>query len=256
MRMSRRGLLPWACLLGSLLAAEAAIRLAGVPDYLLPMPSAVLREIVTQMPRFLPHLRVTMTEAILGFLGGNVAAILFGFLFSQWRLLREGGYPLIVALQAVPIVAVAPFIMIWFGPGLAGKAIMAGLLCYFPATVIATDGFSRVNREALNFMLSLGASRWQVFSALRLPSAIPSILSALEVSATLCTVGAVVAELAGSSEGIGYLVVRASYEFRTVTLFAVLSVTSCSTLVLFKAVQALGRRYGRRFSFSFAVSSD
>lgn len=248
--------LPCVYLVVLLLLVELGVRITQMPEYLLPAPSLVLQEVLRKVPVFLPHLAVTMTEALLGFVGGNVFAILFGFLFSQWRTIRQGFYPLIVGFQAVPIVAIAPFVIIWFGPGLAGKAFMAALICYFPATVIATNGFSRVNRDALAFMMSLGASRWRIFWSLQFPSAIPAIVSALQVSATLCTVGAIVAELSGASEGVGYLIIRASYEFRTVTLFAILAITSVATFALFKAVQLLGNRYGRRFTFSYAAPTE
>ncbi len=249
-------LLPWICFVALLTFAEVLLRVAHVPAYLIPTPSAILMEMVGSFPNLLRHLRITMIEALLGFVGGNCLAIVFGVGFSQVRFLREGMYPIVVGLQAVPVVAVAPFVLIWFGPGLVGKAIMAGLICYFPATVIATNGFSRVNRDALTFLRSLGATPQQVFWSLRLPGAIPSILSALEVSATLCTVGAVVAEMAGSSEGVGYLIVRASYEFRTATLFSALAVTSLFTFLLFKIVQLLGRHYGYRYSFSYTTAAD
>jgi len=166
--------------------------------------------------------------------------------------MRQGFYPILVGFQAVPILAVAPFVSIWFGPGILGKAIMAGLICYFPATVISTDGFSRSNRDALFLLRSFGCSRWRIFSALQFPSAIPALVSAFEVSATLCTIGAVVAELSGASKGVGYLILMASYEFRTTTLFAVLAVTSFATLALFKTVQILGKAYVRRYTFSYA----
>ena len=137
-----------------------------------------------------------------------------------------------------------------------GKAVMAALICYFPATVISTNGFMRVNRDALLLLQSIGASRWRTFFGLQLPSAVPGILSALEVSATLCFVGAVVAELAGASKGVGYLIVRASYEFDSTRLFAVLTITSIATIAFFALVRYIGSHYARRYRFSYASPSD
>ncbi len=251
-----RTVLPATYFVCLLVLVEASVRLLHVPDYLCPRPSAVLREMLVEAPLLLRHLGTTMSEALLGFAGGNACAIVFGMAFSQWRPFRQGLYPLVVGFQAVPIVALAPFVSIWFGPGLLGKAFIAALICYFPATVIATDGFARVNRDALAFMESVGASQWRVFWSLRFPSAIPAIMAALQVSATLCTVGAVVAEISGANQGVGYLILRASYEFRTVTLFAALTVTSIATFALFKTVQAIGAWYGRRYVFSYAAPTQ
>lgn len=234
-------------------ALELVLRVAAVPSYLLPTPSAVVGELIRLLPDIGVHLGITVSEALLGFLLGNLLAVLFGALVCLVRPFREGIYPLLVALQAVPVVALAPFVTIWFGPGLFGKVVLAALMCYFPATVISANGFTSVNRDALALLESVGASQSEVFWRLRVPSAIPSIVAALEVSATLSTIGAVVAELSGASRGIGYLIVRASYEFRTPTLFAALTAISLTTLALFKTVQFVGGRYSARYRFSYAA---
>jgi NitT/TauT family transport system permease protein len=248
-----RWLAPWTYLLAILAIAEVVLRVLRVPEYLLPLPTNVAAAACSNTPLISHHLLVTLSEALLGFAAGNSCAIAFGFLFSLWRPVRQGLYPVIVGMQAVPVVAIAPFIQIWFGPGIAGKAIMAALICYFPATVISTNGFSKVNRDGLLFLQSLGATTWQIFGELRFPSAIPSIMSALQVSASLCIVGAVVAELAGANEGVGYLIVRASYEFRTTDLFAILAATSLASYVFFKFIEFIGNIYATKYSFSYAV---
>lgn len=247
---------PWLYFTGLLVIVEFIVRISDIPEYLLPAPSVVIVEIYTKFWTILVHLAVTFAEAFIGFLGGNICAIFFGFIFSHWKPARQGFYPIIIGMQAVPVVAIAPFILIWFGSGIIGKAIMAGLICYFPATVTSTDGFSKLNRDGLLLLQSMGASQWRIFMSLRLPSAIPGIMSALQVSASLCTIGAIVAELAGASKGVGYLIVMASYEFRTPTLFAVLSLTSFVTFFFFKAIQLIGNKYARKYSFSYSVPVD
>ena len=249
----RDWLSPWIYFVVILVFVEAFLRIFDVPEYLLPLPTRVVAAAVAKVSLISKHLLVTLSEALLGFIAGNSCAIAFGFLFSLWRPVRQGIYPIIVAMQAVPIVAIAPFIQIWFGSGMTGKAVMAALICYFPATVISTNGFSKANRDALLFLESLGASRWQVFHRLRFPSAIPGIMSALQVSASLCVIGAVVAELAGANKGVGYLIVSASYEFRTTDLFAILAITSIASFVLFKLVEFVGNVYATKYSFSYAV---
>lgn len=252
----KKWLLPWSYLILLLLIAEFFLRILQIPEYYLPTPSRTLETIITDWFIIWEHLTITITEAMIGFICGNVLAIVFGFFFSQWKSLRQGMYPIIVALQAVPIVAIAPFLIIWFGPGITGKSIMAGLICYFPAVVISTDGFSRVNREAYLLLKSMGASWSKIFKLLRIPSAIPEIFSALQVSATLCFVGAIVAELAGANKGIGFLILKASYEFRTAQLFAILAVTSLVTFGFFKIIQVTGKKYAKKYSFSYAQNSE
>ena len=239
-----------------LVIAEAFLRLFNVPDYYFPTPSSIFLEIFFSVKIIIPHLMVTMIEALIGFIGGNLCALIVAVIFSELQIIKLGLYPIMIGLQAVPIIAIAPFINIWFGPTILGKAIMAGLICYFPAVVIATNGFSTTNRDAFYLLESIGATKWQIFYHLRLPSAIPSIVSALQISSTLCTIGAIVAELSGASKGVGYIIVRASYEFRTTMLFATLAVTSIATITLFKFVQFIGDKYGKRFSLSYVVNSN
>lgn len=256
MRRTPNSLRTAAYLCGILAAAEVLLRAGSIPQYYFPTPLVVLEEIVRLFPTLVHHLGITLGEALLGFILGNSLAVLFGALFCLVRSFREALYPLLVALQAVPIVAVAPFITIWFGPGLLGKVILAALICYFPAVVISTNGFMSINRDALALLNSAGASKRQIFWHLQVPSAIPAIVAALEVSATLSTIGAVVAELAGANQGIGYLIVRASYEFRTPTLFAALTAISVATLILFNLVHYVGERFATRYRFSYATALD
>lgn len=237
-----------------LAAVEALLVLLDVPDYIFPTPTSIFETLWKQFNLISKHVGVTMIEAVAGFLVGNSLAITFGFLFSQLRILRQGLYPVIVGLQAVPIVAIAPFITIWFGPGIEGKIALAAIICYFPATVIATNGFSRISQEGRDLLLSMGASRWRIFLSLALPSAIPAITSALEVSATLCTIGAVVAELAGGSAGAGFLILRASYEFQTNMLFAVLTGIAFAAVAFFKIVQTTGKHYALKYSISHVAT--
>lgn len=247
-------LLPLSYISLILIASEFLIRFFEVPEFYLPLPSKVFQTAIKNIEIILFHLGVTLTEALIGFLLGNFFGIIFGFLFSQLKFVRQAFYPIVVGLQTVPIVAIAPFIIIWFGPGLIGKVIMAALICYFPATVISTNGFSHVNKDALALLKSIGASKMRIFTNLRFPSAVPAIISALQVSSTLCAIGAIVAELAGSDKGVGYLIIRASYEYRTPMLFATLIITSIATFLFFKIIQSVGGIYAIRYKFGYSTN--
>lgn len=245
---------PLVALLALLIVFECCLRIFDVPAYLVPLPSQVLMAIGHGALIIIKHLSYTLAEALLGFIIGNLFAIAFGVIFSVCRIVRNSLFPLIVGLQAIPIVAIAPYIQIWFGPGLLGKVFLAALVCYFPATVISTTGFSRANKDASILLEAMGANRWQTLKYLRIPGAVPSILSALKISASLCMIGAIVAELAGAAQGIGYLILRASYEFRSADLFGYVSITTLVCYLLFKGVELLGNIYAKKYSFSYSSS--
>lgn len=223
-----------------------------VAEYLFPRPSQVVIELWNNLPMYLPHLFLTTIEAMIGFVVGNVLAAVFALGFSQVTLLRIGIYPVVIGFQAVPILAIAPFVAIWFGTDILGKSVVAALICYFPATVIMTDALTNLNKDALKFLSSLGADRGDVFRYLALPSSVPASLAALQVTSTLCFVGAIVAEIAGSEGGVGFLILKASYEYRTKTLFAVLILVSVVTLAFFLVVRTASARLTRRFSLRYA----
>lgn len=231
---------------------ELGVAYGGVPEYLFPPPSQVAIELWNNLPSYLPHLLLTVIEAMIGFLVGNVLAAVFALGFSQVTMLRIGIYPLVIGFQAIPILAIAPFVAIWFGTDILGKSVVAALICYFPATVIMTDALTNLNKDALKFLSSLGANRGDVFRYLALPSSVPASLAALQVSSTLCFVGAIVAEISGSESGIGFLILKASYEYQTKTLFAVLVLVSVVTLAFFLVVRTASTRLTRRFSLRYA----
>ncbi|MGJ3260801.1 MAG: ABC transporter permease [Rhodospirillales bacterium] len=226
---------------------ELAVSFFDIPEYLLPAPTAIFGALVSNFGRIFTNVSITAFEAICGFFIGNALAVVFALIFSNVRSARESFLPLVVGLQAVPIVAIAPFIMIWFGSGYTGKIVMAALICYFPATVVATRGFLTVSSDAHDVLSAMGATRFQIFRTLALPSAIPSVFSAMELSAILCAIGALVAELSGASRGAGFLIIEASYSFKTSMLFAVLVSVAVFTVGWFSLVRMIGDRLSAKY---------
>ena len=255
-RTAQRIVLP---LLGAMVITVALEWLLGtllVPDHFFPRPSVVFEEITINFGHFLPHIGLTFGEAAIGFVVGNIAAFVFAILFSQLRIFRQTFYPLVIAFQAVTILAIAPFVAIWFGTDLLGKAIVAAIICYFPATVILTNALTELNRDAHRFLLSLGASRAEILRYLAIPSAVPAVFSAVQVSSVLCVVGALVAEFSGSDFGAGYLILKASAEYQTKTLFAILALVSMVTFAIYFLVGAVGTKVTKTLGFKYTTSQS
>lgn len=222
---------------------ELVVRLVGVPEYLVPAASSVILEIGGNFWSLVGDTLITMAEAILGFLIANICGILLAVAFVHSKSVERGLYPYAIALKAVPLIAIAPLLIMWFGNGMLGKVIMAAIISFFPVLVNATIGLKSIDRQALDLMHSLSASQSQILLKLRFPSALPYIFSGLKISSTLSVIGAIVAELSGATEGIGYVIMIASYRFETVTLFSAIIAASIGGIIFFGVLSLIERRY-------------
>ncbi|MCF2971775.1 ABC transporter permease [Synechococcus sp. Nb3U1] len=228
-------------ILGILLAWEVGSRWLQVPTYIMPKPSEIGVALMQHRALLWRNLWVTALEAILGFLAGNGVAILLAILFVHSRTLEQSLFPLALTIRSIPVVALAPLFLLWFGNGLLPKVIIAALICFFPTLVNMTRGLNSVDRSSLELMYTLAASPWQVFTKLRWPAALPYLLSALKISSAAAVIGALVAEWIGSDRGLGYLVVMSTFEFRIELLWATIAVTSAFAMLLFQMVNLLER---------------
>jgi NitT/TauT family transport system permease protein len=188
---------------------------------------------------------ITFLEAMVGFIVGVSSAFALGAAFVHSRILERSIAPYFVALQAVPIVATAPLLIIWFGNGLLSKVIMAAMICFFPMVINTTVGLKDIPEDALDLMRMLSASRRQIFLKLRLPASLPFIFSGLKISATLSVIGAVVAELAGATQGIGFQIMVSSYRTDTPMLFAAVLFSALTGILFYYAVVAAERLWQR-----------
>lgn len=245
-RLVHRYFVPIAFLVAILTFWEGIVRIFELPMYLVPSPLVVLAVIRDHYPSLLFDAGITLSEAALGFLAGSVAAFALGAAFVHSHLLERGLGPYFVALQAVPIVATAPLLIIWFGNGLLSKLIMAALICFFPMVVTSAAGLRSVSAEALDLMQILGASKSQVFLKLRIPASLPFLFSGLRISAVLSVIGAIVAELAGASHGIGFRILMASYRTDTPMLFAAIAFSAAIGVVFYYLIVAIERLMMRR----------
>jgi NitT/TauT family transport system permease protein len=240
-RRQRRGqerLLSLVLLLAVLAAWYGLVQWRRLPPLVLPLPTAVARALVQNLlDGFLwPHLWVTLSEILLGFSGGSVLGIGLGSLVALAPLAQRVLNPYIIASQAMPKLALAPLFVIWCGFGIAPKALIAALIAFFPLFENTLTGLSAIDTETLDLFRMLGASRWQVFSKLLLPNAVPYLFAGLRVAIVLSVVGAVVGEYIGANKGLGALIMASQGMMDTTLMFAVFIMLTLVGIVLYQLV--------------------
>jgi len=222
---------------------EAVIKMFNVPQYFIPAPSIIVATIYNSFFSLLKDTGITLLEAVLGFLLGGGIAFVVAVIFTHSRIIEKSINPYFVGLQAVPIIAVAPLLVVWFGNGLLGKVIMAAFICFFPIVVNTTVGLKRIDPDAMDLLHTYSANKKQIFLKLRLPSCLSFLFSALKISATLSVVGAIVAELAGAKAGIGFRIIISSYRMDTPMMFASIIFAALSGISFFFVVTIIERRF-------------
>lgn len=236
------GLRPLVTFLGLLACWQLTVSLTGVPPFILPGPLAVLDTLLARFPLILGHAGITAAEILLGFLLGALLGTASGLMLAAFATARRWLLPLFIVSQALPVFALAPLLVLWLGYGMASKVAMAVLIIYFPVTAAFYDGLKRADPEMLDLVRLLGASRFDTLRVIRLPAAMPSLASGLRVAASVAPIGAVVGEWVGSSGGLGYLMLHANARMQIDLMFAALLTLAAMALLLYLAVDRLGRR--------------
>jgi len=191
-----------------LVAWKLIVALGNYPQFILPPPETVFGRLVEAWVEgtMTPHVLATLTEIGLGLSIGASLGILVGYLLARFTLAERLLSPYLVAAQAVPILVLAPLLVLWLGSGLAPKVVICALICFFPVAVSTMVGIRSVDGRLLELGRSLRATRWQVVRYLELPAALPQILGGLRIGVTLAVIGAIVGEWAGADRGLGYLI--------------------------------------------------
>ncbi|MGE5703391.1 MAG: ABC transporter permease [Clostridia bacterium] len=220
---------------------QVGAALSGLEKWLLPTPLDIAKEAGKELPRLGPHIGATMQIAGMGFVLSGTAGLLIACILHMIPGFKRGFYPLLILTQNIPIIALAPLLMIWFGYGLLPKMIVILLACFFPVVIATLDGFAQTDRSMDNYLRMIGANRRQLFFKLELPNALPYFFAGLKITAAYSVMGAIIAEWLGTDRGIGYYMLLAKSSYRTDRIFVALVVIFTLSLVMFAIVKLLER---------------
>lgn len=220
---------------------DVVVRLFDINPFVLPSPMQVWHALVTWRSTLLDYSRVTIVETLFGFGCAVGIGVPIGMLLAFSARARAAVYPLLVASQMVPKVALAPIFLVWFGVGLTSKVTIAFLVAFFPIVVSTTLGMTQVDPDMVRLLRSMRASPLQTFLRLRLPTALPSLFAGLKVAMTLAVVGAIVGEFVGADTGLGYFILYQTGQLSTAAVYAGLVVVTLMGVVLYFALEVLER---------------
>jgi NitT/TauT family transport system permease protein len=216
-----RGLILLPSLMLAVVIWQGLVLVGDFPAFILPGPALVMKKAIQMILNgsLLLHTSVTLLEVLSGLIGGTLLASVLAYWLAKYPLLEELLSPYLVAYQAIPVVALAPLLVIWFGPGLFSKSLISALIVFFPVLINTVVGLKAVPVNLRDLLKSMKASRWQTLRYLELPSALPVILGGLRIGATLSVIGAVVGEFVGSNRGLGYLINVGRGQYDTALVF-------------------------------------
>ncbi len=216
--------------------------LLNIEDFLVPSPSQIAASLWEDRSLLADNAWVTLREVVFGFALAVVVGLAFAVAMHLFETLRRAVYPLLVASQTIPVIAIAPILVVWFGYGIGPKLAIIALVCFFPIAVNTYDGLRAVDPDLLKMMRTLDASRAQILRRVEAPSALPFAFSGAKIAVAVAVIGAVFGEWSGSDEGLGHLMLTANAQLQTDLLFAAIAVLSTIAMILF-GLLALGERY-------------
>lgn len=226
---------------GLLVVWELGVRLTGTPHYILPPPSVFLLKIVQNAPLLAWHTMLTTKLIVYGFIAGAVPGVALGYLMARFRMCQQLLYPIVVFIQGMPKITLAPLMLVWFGFADFPKVLLTALITFFPVMVDAVAGFKSIDPRKYYLGKSTGASWLQTFLKIELPSAAPNIFSGLRISIVVAVTVVIVVEWLNSKTGLGYLVLRAMDAKDTPMIFAILVVGSALGVAMTWALEAVER---------------
>ena len=220
---------------------EMYVRVAEPPRFILPAPTAIAAAFPAMVDQLLTHSIATLTIVMIGFLAGSVGGLVLAVVMSFSPMLRAGIYPIVIASQTTPKIAIAPLLLVWFGIGLLPKVLIVALLAFFPVLINTLAGLDNTDRGHLELLKSVNASRWQTYRQVRLPAAIPFVFAGLKLALTVSVIGGIIGEWIAGNQGLGFLLLFYNANLRTTQLFVVLITLVVLATILFALLVLIER---------------
>lgn len=221
---------------GLLITWELLGRFFAIPAYILPMPTAIIKALSHNWSLLLVHSRTTLLAAVAGLALAIVVGILIAVLMNKLPVVKRTFYPLLVISQTIPIIALAPVLMIWFGFGVNPKILVVSLVCFFPVVVSMVEGLENVDPEMIELMNIMEAGPWLIFREVQFPAVLSHLFSGLKIATTYSIMAAVIAEWLGAGAGLGVYMTRAMHSFNAPNLYAAILLVVLLSLLLFQLV--------------------
>ncbi len=210
-----------------------------IERYSLPSPTDVIQALINMFPAVNIHLIITLREAMLGFGISIILSLILAVLMDQFKTVRDVLYPILVVSQTVPVVVLAPLFAMWFGLGLLPKVIVVVLVCFFPIVISLMDGLDSVDKDMVNLLKSMGASKVQIFKKVKFPASLTNFFSGLRIAATYSIMGAIIGEWLGGYNGLGLYMLRLRKSFAIDKVFAVVIIIVILSMTLFGIIYLL-----------------
>jgi NitT/TauT family transport system permease protein len=220
---------------------EASTDYFRIPTWLLPSPSTIAVAFIDWRVELWNHFLTTLSETLIGFALSIALAVPLAVAVVYSPFLRKSIYPILLALQSVPKVAIAPLLALWIGFGMLPKVLVVFLVCFFPIIVATATGLASVSVPVMDLIRSLSANQFQTFIKIRFPTAMPHIFVGLKIAITFAVIGAVIGEFVGSESGLGYLILVSSSQARTPVAFAALTILTVMSIVLYYIIEFIER---------------
>ncbi len=226
-----------------LLIWEAISRLGMVPAFILPSPSMIIVSLVKNISNMSGHIFVTAAEALTGFSISIILSVIIAVTMDSISAFKKTVYPIIVISQTIPIIILAPLFVIWFGYGYMPKIIIVILICFFPVTISLLQSLNTVDKELIDMLRSMGATRLQLYRFVKIPSSMPGFFSGLKIAATYSIMGATIGEWVGGKNGLGVYMIRAKQSFATDKVFAAILVIVILSILILRIIELLEKKY-------------
>lgn len=220
---------------------ELLVEVLDTRPYILPAPSAIWDVFIEKGHLFPAHIRTTAVEAIAGIGAAAAGGVILAVLIASVPLVRRVAYPIAVTSQTIPMIVLAPLLVVWLGLGIEPKVTVVGLVCFFPIVVSTVDGLASADRDMVALVRSMGASRLEVLRHVLIPSAVPSFFAGLKIAAAYAVIAAIFGEWVGAQSGLGIFIIRSRSAYQTDQIFAAIVVIAVLSIALFLAVHLLAR---------------